>query len=178
MLVVIAIIATLAGISFPVAKSMINRGKEKETQLRMREFVTAVNDFNNDNGHLPFVNGTYPTGDQEIEGQELVDLVNILLGEDSTEEGGNTKSKKYLDMPAAKNNRNGLIYGTGTSVDEIVDGWGKDFFVVIDYDLDSEITQSHTSDIDNTIEGQTVIMISKGADGEADGDDDVFSWIK
>lgn len=167
MLVVIAIIATLAGLSFPIAKTMINQGKEKETQLRMLELVTAVNDYNDDNGQLPYTGSTYPSGDQELSSANIVDLVNILLGD-------NAKSKKYLEMPAAKNKRNGIIYDTSGDADEIVDGWGKEFGVVIDYDLNSELDHS---DIDETVEGQYIIILSKGSDDD-ENDDDVYSWKK
>lgn len=166
-LVVIAIIASLAGISFPIAKSMMNRSKAKESQLRMQEFEYAINSFNLANNYLPFSGDSYPTGDLELSGAALTDVINLLI-EDA-------KSTKHLNMPEAKSGRNGLTY-TASSPQTIVDSWGEEFYVLIDYDLDSKLVQNASSDADKTINGKTVILISKGSDRNLGGGDDVYSW--
>ncbi len=180
-LVVVAIIGTLAAISFPIGKSMINRGKAKDTQLRMKEFVTAMNAFNEDNGHLPFPGDKYPTNDVTLSGEKLRQVVRILLGNDYQNadfDGGNKKGKKYLDMPTAKGGKNGLeFYKDGKGLPRSIwDAWGEGFYIRVDYNLDNKLKQWHTSDTDQLVEGHTVIMLSRGGDRKKNGDDDVFSW--
>jgi len=177
-LVVIAIIATLAGISYPVGKTIINRGKEKESQLRMQELITAINDFEKDHNQLPFADNSYPNTEKEITSGNLQDILAILLDEEGSSGNQNKKSTKYLSMPTAKDNRNGIIYNASGNAENIVDAWGEDFHIIIDYDLDSKIDQDFSSDTDATINGHRVILISKGADRTEDGKDDVYSWKK
>lgn len=180
-LVVIAIIATLAGISFPIAKSMINQGKTAETKLRMREVEAAVIAFNEDHGHLPFEGASYPSSENAMFEGSFRQILRGLLGEwqASTNDGGeNVSGKKYLKMPNAKSGKNGLLYfqGSSESIRSVVDGWGNDMYIKIDYNLDDELTQNRTSLGESTIKGKTIILISDGPDGEKDTDDDVLSW--
>jgi len=182
MLVVIAILGSLAAISFPLVRGVINKGKIQETKARMAEFETAVNDFNNDTGHLPFSGSDYPSGDKTLSGEELRQVVRILLNQDyqnTDKDGGNDLGKKYLLMPDAKNGRNGVTYYNDKHelAAEIKDGWGFNYYVRMDYNLDGKLFHSGFEDMkDKQIKGKTVTMISNGSDGDRDGEDDVYSW--
>jgi len=177
-LVVIAIIATFAGISYSVGRTMFDRSKEKESQLRMQELITAINDFEKDHNSLPYTGSSYPNSETQIAGSNLKDLLEVLLDQESATDKQNKKSKKYLSMPTAKSDKNGIIYNTSGDAENILDGWGEDFHIIIDYDLDSKIEQSFSTDTNTTVNGHRVIMISGGADRQANGKDDVYSWKK
>ncbi len=181
MLVVLAIIATLASISYAIAQSVINRSKVQETKLRMLEIEEAINDFNEDHGRLPFADNTYPSSEEALFEGSFRPILRGLLGlwQDSANDGGeNTTGKVYLTMPDAKGNKNGITYfkGERKSVRAVVDSWGKNFYIKIDYNLDSDLTQRRSEFGGELIQGRNVIIISDGPDGEPNTEDDIFSW--
>lgn len=171
LLIVIAIVASLAAVSFPFVQSAFDKGKETQTQLRMQELESAVMNFNNEVGQLPFAGDSYPDGDQELTQDEVVELVSLLLGGDDVEESSNPTGKRYLNMPDAKNDIvNGIVYSDerNTNVAALVDAWGNPFTITIDYDLDGLIDNEEVSKI--------IRISSLGANeveniGDADDDD-------
>ncbi len=180
LLVVLAIIGVLASISYATLTSVRDKARTVETKLRMKEFEAAFQKFYADNGRLPFSGDTHPSGDVTLSGEELRQVVRILLGNDyqnTGKGGGNTKSKRYLDMPDAKGGKNGITYYSADSLPRsIVDAWGNGYYIRVNYDFDSELAQYHSSDTEKIVQGKIVILLSKGADGAANGKDDVYSW--
>jgi len=176
MLVVIAILASLAAIAFPLTRSVINKGKVTDTKMRMQELESAINSYNNDNGHLPHA-ANYPSN-ESISDADLTEIVTILLNKESGSDPVNSTGKKYLLMQDAKNSRNGVVYSDNNknTIKSITDAWGNAYEVLIDYDLDGEITKQIPDESNSTIKGKSVIIISSGVDGDFDTDDDVYSW--
>ena len=169
------------GETLKLAPSKAKLDKVTSTKMRMQEFETAVNAYNNDTGHLPFSGEEYPDGDQTLSGEKLRQVVRILMGNDyqnKDNDGGNDLGKKYLLMPDAKGGKNGVTYYNNdkTLAAEIKDGWGENYYIRIDYNLDGKLSQWHSSDTDTTIKNKTVILLSKGPDQEKNGDDDIYSW--
>lgn len=138
----------------------------------MKELESAINNFNEENGHLPHT-GDYPTNDT-VSNTQLTEIVEILLNMESGNDPVNIKGKKYLLMQDAKNNRNGVVYTdqNKTSIEGIKDAWGNEFTVSIDYDLDGEISAASNT----TIENYSAIITSKGIDGDLNTEDDLQSW--
>lgn len=169
MLVVIAIIGILASVSIPFTQSIINKGKVTETKMRMKEFETAIGRYKDEQGRLPASND--PITDADIDTDEQVNIANILLNSHATLSTGTV----YLDMPRAKSSKNGLVYDNNT-LESIKDSWGQDFFIRIDYGLNSNIAQTESTDEDDAIIGKDVILISKGIDQAYNGQDDLYSW--
>ncbi len=177
LLVVLAILASLAAIAIPVSKSMLNKGKVTETKMRMQELESAISAYNDDNGHLPHPDGNYPTS-ENVSATDLTEIVTILLNLEDGDDIVNTKGKKYLLMPDAKSNNNGVIYTSNakTTVRSIVDAWGEEFEVLMDYDLDGDITKQTFGSANNVIQNKSVIIISRGIDGDFNNNDDLYSW--
>lgn len=169
MLVVIAIIGILASVSIPFTQSIINKGKVTETKMRMKEFETAIVNYKSEQGRLPSKND--PITDADIDPDDQVDIAKILLNLDTSRSTGIV----YLDMPRAKSSKNGLVYDNNT-LTGIKDSWGQDFYMRIDYGLNSNIAQTESTDEDDAIIGKDVILISKGIDQAYNGQDDLYSW--
>jgi len=177
LLVVLAIIASLAAIAFPVTKSMLNKGKITETKMRMQEIEAAIDNYNSDNGHLPHAGGSYPSS-ETVSNTDFNDLVAILLNKETNSGEANVTGKKYLLMPDAKSKKNGIVYSNNdkSEVQYVVDAWGEEFEVLIDYDLDGEILKTIPGETNNSVKNKSVIIISKGTDGDTGNDDDIYSW--
>jgi len=165
-LVVMLILSTLAAISFPIVATMQDKGIASETNLRMSEYTIAVNQYYNENGHLPNPGGGNDDG--SFERGSHSDLTSLLLNIDP-----NPASKVYLLSPNTINDQNGIKYeGSGSSqtVEDFVDGWGTSFKIQIDYDLNGVI------DAGDQVQGFNVLLTSAGPDRTFDTDDDLISW--
>jgi len=157
------IIATLAAISFPIIATLRDRGIAAETDLRMSEYTLAVDQYYNENGHLPNPNDS--TNDETLENSDHSDLTSLLLNVTQ-----NPASKVYLLSPNTINNQNGVQYegeGESQTVEDFVDGWGTSFRIQIDYDLDSEIIAGNGPIEDDS---------APSDDRTFDTDDDLISW--
>ena len=159
-LTVIAIIAVLMGLLFPVLGKAKVIAQKADAKNDLHQLVTAVNAFDTDYGVYPIdptVAGN-PGHDAEYGdpggSRPLADVVNVLradpsntpLSSGTTPLGINTRQQIYLDVPFAKDQthpKRGLYVGPGGTttpngnplhVGDWCDPWGDTYIICIDAD--------------------------------------------
>lgn len=176
LLVVIAIIAVLAAAGFAGGMLAIKKAKTATCLAAATAIESGIGQFYNEYGRLPDVGETCTTNSGKG-----VELVTILLGKEaSSNTMQNNKQLNFLaGMREAKNNMNGLAYGSGGSTPTgLYDPWGNGYEITLDQDYDEEITDP--TNTGTTLRGRRVIVWSKGADKKQDPSgkkvDDVKTW--
>lgn len=96
-------------------------------------------------------------------------LLNALTGEDDKI---NPRKIKFIDLPIAKNNVNGLLEKDGKRI--LVDPWGEPYAILLDFDGDGKVPDpEHPGAMLST----TVMVFSGGPDGNPiTWQDNVKSW--
>ena len=132
MLVVIGMIAALAGISFPVYRSIQKKVEMRQLQMLVTSMDRAVDNFETEYNYLPYFASSYPTADSNYKDStgdvskfftELAGLTTI----------SNFKQIKFLEGSAPKSGSAGIEV-TATSA-KIIDPWGNEFQRLrVDYD--------------------------------------------
>jgi prepilin-type N-terminal cleavage/methylation domain-containing protein len=174
MLVVIGMIAALAGISFPVYNAINNKVAKQQLLITMNAIEVAVNNFETEYTYLPFVGETYPTGDIDQSNNyglgsggsaEIDAFYTVLAGTQGTP--ANYKEIKFLEINEPKgtpgNYKDGLLVNNDGSV-VLYNPWGNRYEVVsLDTDLDGEV---HTHmDWNVIIRGKRILITCYGPDG-------------
>jgi len=184
LMVVIAIIAVLAGLLFPAAQSVLERAKKIQARNDLIQIVTAVTAFYGEYG-------TYPTS---------------ANGTDSTYGPGYTSSKALFDELRAKTatlNTRQIVFisppedggqanpkGKIGSDGQLNDPWGTPYWIRMDSDYDNQVGNPYaTSGAGPEPLRHGIISWSAGKDGKlgTNGDnlfkdatgtqcDDVVSW--
>jgi prepilin-type N-terminal cleavage/methylation domain-containing protein len=199
LLVVIGMMATLAGISFPVYRSIQNKVVKQQTAIMMNAIERAVDNFETEYNYLPYVGATYPATTADIQNgdavtwggnpwggrTEITALMTILVGLESTI---NFKQIKFLECQEAKESgatyEDGL-HDNGNNTVTLYDSYGYDYvFAKLDYNRDGVISQPiAASDPTKNIRGKKIVLLSQGPDGAWGGpytnplnDDNVKSW--
>ena len=183
MLVVIAIIAILMGLAFPVFQSVQNSAKRTQAKNDLVQIVTAVNAFYTEYGKYPLPADT--TGDEYTYGKANTakPLFDTLRGLDAT---SNPRLVEFIKAPDAKDTANPKAGMAPATNGQFYDVWGNPYVVRIDADYDNQVPNPYAAD---TGAGggdlrQGVIALSLGKDGDgASGaknagknKDDVISW--
>lgn len=153
LLVVISIIAVLAGILLPVAGSVMETARKTAAKNTVSQIVTAVKAFQTDYGVYPVVPGTAaanPPVDTTFDGTTNQNLFNILratgVGSDVVASSPNTRRIPYFEGKDVKNvnvPKDGFIplnaaavtqtSGTGSAnPGALVDPWGNGYYVRYD----------------------------------------------
>jgi len=149
MLVVIGMIAALAGISFPVYKSIQKKVERQQTAMFLTSIERAVDNFETEYNYLPYAEAAYPTAEQTYYWATGLDtFVGILMGLESTK---NFKKIKFLEADEASGS--GPITSDGRGPDGYYDGvidngdgtatlfnsFGMCYVMRLDHDLDGDI---------------------------------------
>ncbi|MDB4055577.1 type II secretion system GspH family protein, partial [Akkermansiaceae bacterium] len=154
MLVVIGMIATLAGISFPVYKSIQKKVDKQKLEMIFTGVERAVDDFETEYNHLPHIGSSYPattdnvqTGDagtiigKDFNGSAtMTQFFTVLSSPSGAVASCNFKKIKFFETAQAKggpgNYSNGLVdNGNGTVT--LYDPYGFEFtFARVDYNMD------------------------------------------
>ena len=144
LLVVVAIIATLAAIATPITLSAIKKAQITESRSVCVAFEAAVDNFEAEYNYLPFNGGgqapTRDTDDAPIRSDE--DIVAVLAG---VEDELNFKQIAFFEYREPKSGTNRTNYKNGMAVDDqagtalLYDPWGEPYYIVMDYDLDGRV---------------------------------------
>ena len=187
-LVVIAIIAVLAAIAYPVANKMIKKGQIEKNRGIVMSLEMAIDQFYDEYGYYPL---KQPASD-ELTAQEIIDMLNELHGGDNL--AYNTKGKNYISsIPDASSKRAGLVWsgGANSQIEAFRHTFtpvaGKsDFYIMLDSDYDEQISVTDTDYTPKTIKGKRALIWSKGEDLVEDASsqkekdqallDDVKNW--
>lgn len=185
-LVVIAIIAVLAAVSYPIANKMIKKSKVEKNRAIITTLERAIDQFYDEYGYYPIE----PLSNELSDG-DIIAMLNELHGSGDNLTY-NTKGKNYIgSMPDASSKRGGLVWG-GDQIDEFrhtftpVDGRDSDFFILLDSDYDKTITVTDSDYQSKDIKGKRALIWSKGEDLVEDASsakeeaqallDDVKNW--
>jgi len=155
-LVVIAIIALIAGIVFPAVTRGLRTAKRNVAASEAKSIAGAIRMFYDDYGWLP-VPPDEQGGDDDVftsdeDGYTSKDIIKILLGDkskdpdDPNEKPINPKQKVYLDTDVA------------TSDGTMLDPWGTQYSVLLDLNFDGRLTYRGSEFT------QRAIVISSGRD--------------
>ncbi len=173
-LIVISIIAVLAGLSLAAYKNAIEKARGLTAKNAMAGLLIAIKAHQADYNRYPLAAGK--TSDITIDTSEAegVALLKSLLGNDAAD---NPKRSKFYEVPAlAKNRINGYDAATGA----LFDPWGNSYQIVIDYDQDGKVeTPYPTSDGATEIPFEIIIYTpgrNKTVDDTTAKTDDLKSW--
>lgn len=162
LLVVIAIIAVLASAGFAVGPAMMNKAKRLSAQATATAIANSVEQFYTDYSALPDPGST--SADTEFTSSDAALLDILAGGTKATSISQNPRKIRYLSVKEAKNGLDGAVY-TGTSIDKIVDPFGKPYYIVLDYDYDERLTLNPGGTGSVTLNGRRVAVYSHGVRG-------------
>ena len=175
MLVVIGMIATLAGISFPVYRSIQQKVEDQKMVMTFTSFDRAMENFETEYNYLPYT-GAYPAADVYFNSEALFSgLLRELTGQTSN---SNFKQIKFFEGPEAKASGSSYSNGLGPDGDEWYSSWGTKFFrMKIDYDGDGILSIPRAVPVDQVL-GSWVIYDWSCGDGALEPVDDNFIAYK
>ena len=119
MLVVIAMIASLAGISFPVYRSIQNKVEETRFTMIFNAVERAIDNFETEYNYLPYYGASYPNVNYQLykgEDGTAESLITALAAPENasaSDMAANFKRIQFLECPEPKggpgNYKNGLL---------------------------------------------------------------------
>ena len=175
-LVVVAIIAVLAGLAIPVTMSVLRKGHEASTRTMVMSVAEAVASYQTDYNKLPVSAGT---GEEPLKTDDSTNLTSVLLGENR--DNLNPRQNKYLTAKLASNKRGGLASSGGNW--SLLDDWGKPLCVIMDTDYDHLVENPDLQNQEQRIAAEAtpqiphlVAVFSPGVDGDVYTRDDIVSW--
>jgi prepilin-type N-terminal cleavage/methylation domain-containing protein len=136
LLIVIAIIAILAGLAFPAVQGALQSGKKAQARNDVHQLAAAIKAFQLEYGRLP--------GTGTSDGPAPGDLMTTLTSSNSQ----NPRGIVFFEPKIAKQGKGGL---DGTVYK---DPWGNPYTITLDYNYDNKVSNSFT----------TVIVSSPGPD--------------
>jgi len=149
LLVVISILAILMTLLFPAVGRAFDAVKKTQAKNDATQLATAVSAYIAEYGKVPIA-----ASDSENINRD-VSLVNVLSGQDDTE---NPRKITFLEVPRARNGKNGAVSGGSGFNSGFQDSWGNVYVVQVDANYDNVI------DVSDGV-GQvrkTVVVYSKG----------------
>lgn len=138
LLVVIGIIAILAGILLPAVSGSMQKADQTKAKAQITTLVNAIKQFEATYGYLPTkyytASGTTTTsllvsGSDKIDSSLYEQLILILQNEETSTKKVNVKKIKFLDIQ-------------GNEPGSYKDPWDNDFIVYLDSDSDGKIDLS------------------------------------
>lgn len=157
LLAVIAIIAILVSLLLPA----VITGKKKALATKARADVTsiasAIAQFEATYGYLPYTGSSSPTTDQSYGNYDT--FIEILTAQETVTDPLNSRGIPFLSIDS-------------TDGASLVDPWGQNYNMMLDYNYDGEVTVGG-----DTITGKTAVW-SCGPDRNDDngGGDDITNW--
>lgn len=156
LLVVIAIIAVLASAGFAVGPAMMNRAKKVSGQATATAIVNAVEQFYTEYSALPATSDS--PSETKLDTKDSA-MLKILAGEDTN--GQNPRKIRFLSVKEAKNGIDGAVY-SGNSLSEILDPWGKPYYLWLDYNYDEYLEFTPEGNSQVKLRGRRVAVYSLG----------------
>jgi len=193
LLIVIGIIAILAGILLPVVSGAAKRADMTKAKSEITTLINAIKQFESTYGHLPLPSApTAYNATANLTANQYEDLIRILQGENPVNNSfgnpnlnPNTRKTRFLDV-------------VGNTPGQFQDPWGNNYLVYMDHDYDGKINATAIVAADKIENGSTgggtpslthftddlyysIIIWSKGADNtgksiNAVRNDNVYSF--
>ena len=131
-LVVVAIIAVLAAVTFPVASNILRSGKLKKNKEIVTGLELAISRFHTEYQYFP------AEEDKVYSGDSLTEILIELAGTDN-QPVYNIKGINFLEaLPEAKSGRSGITRSEG-KITGLTNSFGEDVYVKFDLDFDEKI---------------------------------------
>jgi prepilin-type N-terminal cleavage/methylation domain-containing protein len=180
LLVVISIIAVLAGAGFAAGMMGINKGKSMTALAACTSIEQAINQHFIEYGTLPMKSITAVPVTTEKGGSGMEAIKALLGSNDTTSTELNPRSVKFLALKEGKAKKGGIIYTTGSPpvAEAIYDPWGGSYHIAFDDDFD-EVVEATASGVLSKHSGRHVLVWSQGPDGVSGAGkpvDDVKTW--
>jgi prepilin-type N-terminal cleavage/methylation domain-containing protein len=163
MLVVIGMIAALAGVSFPVYRSIQKKVEKQQVQMMFTSIERAVDDFETEYNHLPYAGSSYPTADATHywDNPVLGKIFGVLMGLESSQ---NFKKIEFLEIQLAEGSGPAAAPGpAGYKNGVVVDGdtatlygpHGVHYAGCLDHDMDGD---TYCNTLPETVIGKKIIF--------------------
>lgn len=181
LLIVIAIIAILAGLAFPAVQGALDSGKKAQARNDLQQIVMAVKAYQLEYGKLPLLSESASSGDVPTNNSHLF---NVLRGTGNEGEDKDMNPRKiaFIEPKVSKARKGGLGIDNGI----FYDPWGTPYQIRMDHNYDNQIQNFYTG---NSAGWDTlnyaVIAASAGPDAKfgtnsskssTDAKDDIISW--
>ena len=146
LLIVIGIIAILAGILLPVVNGAAKRADMTKAKAEITTLINAIKQFESTYGHLPLP--TAPTAynaTANLTANQYEDLIRVLQGKNpiyssfgTSNLNPNTRKTRFLDV-------------VGNTPGQFTDPWKNNYLIYMDHDYDGKInaTAITTGSIEN-----------------------------
>jgi len=181
LLVVITIIAVLAGLGFAGFNLAIQASKKTSARVAIAALVQASDDYYEKYSQLPL--GSDTTNDEEQQTEN--DLMAALLGLDSAQDE-NTQKFRFFDFKSAKGTNNGAHDGLERSQNraELLGPWlnkqksDRHYRVLYDYDYDEELDEPQSLGNQTFYDRRSLVyhMGKDGKVGNKNNKDNIYSW--
>lgn len=176
LLVVMVIIAVLAGAGFTGGAKAMNKARKVSSQAHAVSISSAVESFYSDYSALPnptnaAADATYLTNDANG-----TNLLGILTAQ-AAFNAENPRLIKFLSAKEAKNNKDGIVYPAGGGAPTgFFDAWGQAFTIELDYNYDEQLAFTSVTAV--ALNGRRVAVHSPGVavGGVATNATRVTSW--
>lgn len=170
LLIVMAIIAVLAGLAFPALQGALNSGKKAQARNDVQQIAAAVRAFQLEYGRLPsatVVDDEFSSAWFQANNR---DIINALIGNDATL---NPRGISFLEGKRVANNKSG-IGSDGT----FYDPWGTPYAIKLDLSYDNKL-EYYNDNQPNVF--SSVLVISFGPNKEQNdptesGSDEITSY--
>jgi len=181
LLVVVSIIAVLAGLGLSVASMARNKAAEATAQAAVRSLSDAIDLYYDKYDELPLSEGEQTDAEKRTDTELMAPLCGLEIARDE-----NPYQISFFEFKAAKgagNNRYNGLYRTQSEA-QLFGPWrtqnvnDRYYQVVFDYDYDKEIQEPAT--LGNEIQyGPRYLIYSYGRDGRIGQEynvDNIYSW--
>lgn len=193
LLVVMAIIATLAGISTPLIMGKLDKAKETKSKALATQLELAIDSFHKDYHKLPTPEVQYPLEDN-IRSPYIADatdpygpaMLRILANQELDEDKINYKGVQYFSPSEGKAAAIGAIGGasvnTTGAITGLYDEYGQPYHIVLNFDHDSGTEAPGIKPLDAVIPpiikltGKDAAVFSAGKDRKVLTRDDIKAW--
>jgi prepilin-type N-terminal cleavage/methylation domain-containing protein len=180
LLVVITIIAVLAGAGFAAGGAALTKARSVTALAVCTGIEQAVNQHFTEYGTLPTKAATSAPVTTEKGGSAMESIKALLGANDTTSIELNPRSVKFLALKEGKAKKGGIIYTAGSPpvAEAIYDPWGGSYYLAFDDDFD-EVVEATVSGVPSRHSSRHVIVWSQGPDGVKGAGkpvDDVKTW--
>lgn len=180
-LVVISIIAVLAGLAFPAVNGAIDAAKKAKAKNDVTQIVAAVKAYQAEYGRLP----TYGNATSfEQDNDDLLNILRSIKDLDGDQLALNPRRIAFIEVRPGKGNKDGIGTVGASESGVFYDPWGKPYRIILDGDYDNVIDNPYSANAGFADINAAAIALSSGKDTNGmTGDknagtakDDVISW--
>ena len=147
LLIVISIIAILAGLLLPAIGKVKDKAKKVKAKAEAHALILAIKSYESTYGLLPWTNTndvcTDGTGTPDNFSNGSYDilmqiLTKVNIGASTASNQGNTRAIKFLDAPTGFSDT--IVDTVGKEAGSYRDPWGKRYGIALDLNYDNTIT--------------------------------------